>query len=229
MDINTEDLCAAVDYLSCRKDVDSERIGIIGICGWGGIALNAAALDPRIKVTVAVTLYNMTRVTQQGYFDSMDEEGRYQLKKQLSEQRTEEFRKGEILPQGGLPDVPTDDATEFLKQYIAYYKSEKRGYHSRSLNSNMGWNITSTLMMLNQNLWIAASEVRTPVLIVHGEKAHSRYFGEEAYQKLTSGKYADNKRLLIVPAATHCDLYDGGEGNFIPWNEIVDFVKHSIK
>ena len=209
--------------------MDSERIGIIGICGWGGIALNAAALDPRIKVTVAVTLYNMTRVTQQGYFDSMDEEGRYQLKKQLSEQRTEEFRKGEILPQGGLPDVPTDDATEFLKQYIAYYKSEKRGYHSRSLNSNMGWNITSTLMMLNQNLWIAASEVRTPVLIVHGEKAHSRYFGEEAYQKLTSGKYADNKRLLIVPAATHCDLYDGGEGNFIPWNEIVDFVKHSIK
>ena len=147
----------------------------------------------------------------------------------MSEQRTEEFRKGEILPQGGLPDVPTDDATEFLKQYIAYYKSEKRGYHSRSLNSNMGWNITSTLMMLNQNLWIAASEVRTPVLIVHGEKAHSRYFGEEAYQKLTSGKYADNKRLLIVPAATHCDLYDGGEGNFIPWNEIVDFVKHSIK
>ena len=229
MDINTEDFCAAVDYLSCRKDVDSERIGIIGICGWGGIALNAAALDPRIKVTVAVTLYNMTRVTQQGYFDSMDEEGRYQLKKQLSEQRTEEFRKGEILPQGGLPDVPTDDATEFLKQYIAYYKSEKRGYHSRSLNSNMGWNITSTLMMLNQNLWIAASEVRTPVLIVHGEKAHSRYFGEEAYQKLTSGKYADNKRLLIVPAATHCDLYDGGEGNFIPWNEIVDFVKRSIK
>ena len=209
--------------------MDSERIGIIGICGWGGIALNAAALDPRIKVTVAITLYNMTRVTQQGYFDSMDEEGRYQLKKQLSEQRTEEFRKGEILPQGGLPDVPTDDATEFLKQYIAYYKSEKRGYHSRSLNSNMGWNITSTLMMLNQNLWIAASEVRTPVLIVHGEKAHSRYFGEEAYQKLTSGKYADNKRLLIVPAATHCDLYDGGEGNFIPWNEIVDFVKHSIK
>lgn len=229
MDINTEDFCAAVDYLSCRKEVDSGRIGILGICGWGGIALNAAALDPRIKATVAVTLYNLTRVTQRGYFDSMDEEARYQLKKQLAEQRTEEFRKAEILPRGGLPDVPADDAPDFLKQYIAYYKSEKRGYHSRSLNSNMGWNITTTLMMLNQNLWIAASEVRTPVLIVHGEKAHSRYFGEEAYQKLTSGKYADNKRLLIVPDATHCDLYDGGEGNFIPWNEIVDFVKHSIK
>ncbi|MGN0186798.1 MAG: alpha/beta hydrolase [Paludibacteraceae bacterium] len=229
MDINTEDFCAAVDYLSCRQDVDSERIGILGICGWGGIALNAAALDPRIKATVAVTLYNLTRVTQQGYFDSMDEEARYQLKKQLAEQRTKEFRKGEILPQGGLPDTPAADAPEFLKQYVAYYKSEARGYHPRSLNSNMGWNITSTLMRLNQDLWIAASEVRTPVLIVHGEKAHSRYFGEEAYQKLTSGKYADNKRLLIVPNATHCDLYDGGERNFIPWNDIADFIKRSLK
>ncbi|MGN0033590.1 MAG: alpha/beta hydrolase [Candidatus Limimorpha sp.] len=229
MDINTEDFCAAVDYLSCRQDVDSERIGILGICGWGGIALNAAALDPRIKATVAVTLYNLTRVTQQGYFDSMDEEARYQLKKQLAQQRTEEFRKGEILPQGGLPDTPAADAPEFLKQYVAYYKSETRGYHPRSLNSNMGWNITSTLMRLNQDLWIAASEVRTPVLIVHGEKAHSRYFGEEAYQRLTSGKYADNKRLLVVPDATHCDLYDGGEGKFIPWNDIVDFIKRSLK
>ena len=228
MDINTEDFCAAVDYLSCRDDVDAGRIGILGICGWGGIALNAAALDPRIKATVSVTLYNMTRVTQQGYFDSMDEDARFKLKQQLAEQRTEEYRKGEILPQGGLPAEAPSDASDFFKQYIAYYKSEARGYHPRSLNSNMGWNITSPLMRLNQNLWIAADEIRTPVLIVHGEKAHSRYFGEEAYQKVTSGKYADNKRLLIVPNATHCDLYDGGDGNYIPWNEIASFYRSNI-
>lgn len=228
MDINTEDFCAAVDYLSCRDDVDAGRIGILGICGWGGIALNAAALDPRVKATVSVTLYNMTRVTQQGYFDSMDEEARFKLKQQLAEQRTEEYRKGEILPQGGLPAEAPSDASDFFKQYIAYYKSEARGYHPRSLNSNMGWNITSPLMLLNQDLWIAASEIRTPVLIVHGEKAHSRYFGEEAYQRITSGKYASGKRLLIVPGATHCDLYDGGEGNFIPWNEIIGFYRSNI-
>lgn len=229
MDINTEDFCAAVDYLSCRDDVDAERIGILGICGWGGIALNAAALDPRIKASVAITLYNMTRVTQQGYYDTMDEAARYQLKKQLAQQRTEEFRKGEILPQGGLPQTPAADAPEFVKQYVDYYKNDSRGYHPRSLNSNIGWNITSPLMLLNQNLWVAASEVRTPFLIVHGEKAHSRYFGEEAYQKLTSGKYASNKRLLIVPGATHCDLYDGGNGNFIPWSEIVGFLNDNLK
>ena len=146
----------------------------------------------------------------------------------LAEQRTEEYRKGEILPQGGLPAEAPSDAPDFFKQYIAYYKSGARGYHPRSLNSNMGWNITSPLMRLNQNLWIAADEIRTPVLIVHGEKAHSRYFGEEAYQKVTSGKYADNKRLLIVPNATHCDLYDGGDGNYIPWNEIASFYRSNI-
>lgn len=156
------------------------------------------AFDPRIKASVCVTLYNLTRVMQKGYFDSMDEDARYRLKQQLAAQRTEEFRKGEILPQGGLPEVAPEDAPDFLKQYIAYYKSTERGYHPRSLNSNMGWNITTQLMRLNQNLWIAADEVRTPVLIVHGEKAHSRYFGEEAYGKLTSGKYAANK------AVTHC-------------------------
>lgn len=225
MDINTEDFCAAVDYLSCRDDVDTERIGILGICGWGGIALNAAALDPRIKASVCITLYNLTRVTQQGYFDTMDEDARFKLKERLSKQRTEEFREGKILPQGGLPDVAPEGADDFLQQYIDYYKSEKRGYHPRSLNSNMGWNITTHLMCLNQNLWGAADEIRTPVLIVHGEKAHSRYFGEEAYRKMTSGKYADNKRLLIVPGAVHCDLYDGGKGNFIPWDEIVEFLR----
>lgn len=228
MDINTEDFCAAVDYLSCRNDVDAERIGIVGICGWGGIAINAAALDPRIKATTSVTLYNITRVTQRGYFDSMDENARYELKKQLAAQRTEEFRTGEIKPQGGLPEKPADDATDFLKQYVAYYKSPTRGYHPRSLNSNMGWNITSTLMRLNQNLWIAADEVRTPVLIVHGEKAHSRYFGEEAYAKLTSGQFAANKQLLIVPGATHCDLYDGGTANYIPWADITNFFNANL-
>ncbi|MGN0231829.1 MAG: alpha/beta hydrolase, partial [Muribaculaceae bacterium] len=153
---------------------------------------------------------------------------RHNLKLRLAKQRTDEFRTGKIQPQGGLPDIAPDDATEFLKQYIDYYKSTSRGYHPRSLNSNMGWNITTQLMRLNQNLWVAAAEVRTPVLIVHGEKAHSRYFGEDAYQKLTSGKYAANKRLLIVPGATHCDLYDGGTGNFIPWTDIVEFLNTNL-
>lgn len=228
MDINTEDFCAAVDFLSCNDRVDAERIGIVGICGWGGIALNAAALDPRIKATASITLYNITRVTQKGYFDSMDEDARLKLKVDLACQRTDEYRNGEIKPQGGLPAEAPDGAPDFFKQYISYYKSENRGYHPRSLNSNMGWNITSTLMRLNQNLWIAADEIRTPVLIVHGENAHSRYFGEEAYATVTKGKYAENKRLLIVPGATHCDLYDGGDHNFIPWTEITAFFKNNL-
>lgn len=228
MDINTEDFCAAVDFLSCRDDVDAERIGILGICGWGGIALNAAALDPRIKATVSVTLYNLTRVTQQGYFDTMDEQARHELKVRLAQQRTEEYRAGRIMPQGGLPDVVSADAPEYLRQYVDYYKSPARGYHPRSLNSNMGWNITTQLMRLNENLWVAAAEIRTPVLIVHGENAHSRYFGEEAYGKVASGSYAANKRMLIVPGATHCDLYDGGDGNYIPWSEISGFYKENL-
>lgn len=228
MDINTEDFCAAIDYLACRDDVDPRRLGILGICGWGGIALNVAALDPRVRATVSVTLYNLTRVTQRGYFDTMDEEARYQLKLTLAEQRTAEYRAGEIKPQGGLPDQPDAEAPDFLKQYVTYYKSPARGYHPRSLNSNMGWNITTHLMRLNENLWGAAEEIRTPVLIVHGEKAHSRYFGEEAYARLTAGKYAASKRLLLVPGATHCDLYDGGAGDFIPWTEITDFYKTAM-
>lgn len=228
MDINTEDFCAAVDFLACCEAVDADRIGILGICGWGGIALNAAALDPRIKATVSVTLYNLTRVTQQGYFDTMDEEARYRLKCKLAQQRTDEYRRGSIEAQGGLPEVAPDDAPDYFKQYVDYYKSEARGYHPRSLNSNEGWNITTQLMRLNQNLWIAAAEIRTPVLILHGEKAHSRYFGEEAYQKLTSGSYAANKQLLIVPGATHCDLYDGGKENRIPWSDIIGFYNDNI-
>lgn len=229
MDINTEDFCAAIDYLSCCNQVEPNCIGILGICGWGGIALNAAALDPRIKATVSVTLYNMTRVTQQGYFDSMDEEDRHKLKQKLAQIRTEEFRNGEIKPQGGLPNNAPADASDFLKQYIAYYKSAERGYHPRSLNSNMGWNITSQLMLLNHNLWTAAHEIRTPVLIVHGEKAHSRYFGEDAFKVIANGKYADNKQMLIVPGATHCDLYDGGDKNYIPWKKIIEFYNKELK
>ena len=152
MDINTEDFCAAVDYLSCREDVDAEHIGILGICGWGGIAINAAALDPRIKATASATLYNLTRVTRKGYFDSMDEEARHALKMQLAAKRTEEFRSGKILPQGGLPEKAPDNAPDFVKQYVAYYKNPKRGYHPRSLNSNTGWNITTQLMRLNVSL-----------------------------------------------------------------------------
>ena len=229
MDINTEDFCAAVDFLSNHEQVDANRIGILGICGWGGIALNAAALDPRIQASVCVTLYNMTRVTQQGYFDSMDEEDRYQLKQELAQKRTEEFRTGVIKTQGGLPDQTPADAPDFLRQYMAYYKSPERGYHPRSLNSNQGWNITSSLMLLNHNLWVAASEIRTPVLIVHGEKAHSRYFGEDAFKAVVSGKYAANKQLLIVPGATHCDLYDGGDKDYIPWKEILEFYDKGLK
>ena len=171
----------------------------------------------------------MTRVTQQGYFDSMGEEGRYRLKQELAQKRTEEFRTGVIKTQGGLQDQAPADAPDFLKQYMAYYKSPERGYHPRSLNSNQGWNITSSLMLLNHNLWVAASEIRTPVLIVHGEKAHSRYFGEDAFRVVTSGKYAANKQLLIVPGATHCDLYDGGDKDYIPWKEILEFYYKGLK
>ncbi len=228
MDVNTEDFCSAVDFLSVKPNVEADKIGILGICGWGGISLNAAALDPRIKATVAVTLYNLTRVTQQGYFDKLDEDGRYAMKQKLAAQRTAEFRLGEISPMGGLPEKVSDDAADFLKDYVDYYKTQ-RGYHERSLNSNRGWNITTQLMRLNQNLWIAADEIRTPVMIVHGEKAHSRYMGEEAYAKITSGKYASNKTLLIIPGASHCDLYDGGKDKVIPWDKIFDFYKTNLK
>lgn len=228
MDMNTEDFCAAIDFLSCHEAVDPDRVGILGICGWGGIALDVAALDPRVKATVSVTLYNLTRVTQRGYFDTMDEAARHDLKVRLARQRTEEFRAGEIRPQGGLPAEPPADATDFLRQYVDYYKSEGRGYHPRSLNSNMGWNITTHLMRLTRDLWGEAAEIRTPVLIVHGEKAHSRYFGEEAYAKVVSGKYAANKRLMIVPGATHCDLYDGGSAHCIPWDGMVDFYASAL-
>ena len=222
-DINTEDFSAAVDYLTTRPDVDSERIGIIGICGWGGFALNAAAIDTRIKVTVAVTMYDMSRVTANGYFDSMDENARYELKKKLNEQRTIDARNGNYALAGGVVDPLPEDAPQFVKDYYAYYKTP-RGYHSRSLNSNNGWNVTSSLSFINTPLLTYSGEIRSAVLLVHGEKAHSRYFSEDAFKKLKG----DNKELLIVPGASHVDLYDNVAG-VIPYDRIEKFIRDNMK
>ena len=177
-DINTEDFCAAVDFLSTRDDVDAEHIGILGICGWGGMALNAAAIDTRIKATVTSTMYDMSRVNANGYFDAMDTDARYELRKQLNEQRTADAKYDSYALAGGLPDTLPDDAPQFLKDYYAYYKT-KRGYHKRSLNSNGGWNKTSALSFINMPILSYSDEIRSAVLIIHGEKAHSRYFSEE--------------------------------------------------
>lgn len=221
-DINTEDFCAAVDYLSTRSDVDSERIGILGICGWGGMALNAAAIDTRIKATVAVTMYDMSRVNANGYFDSMDADARYELRKQLNAQRTEDAKNGSYALAGGVSDTLPDDAPQFLKDYHAYYKTG-RGYHSRSLNSNGGWNRTSALSFINMPLLAYSGEIRSAVLLIHGEKAHSRYFSEDAFKKLKG----DNKELMIVPGANHVDLYD--RVSLIPFDKLETFFKEYLK
>ena len=222
-DINTEDFSAAVDYLTTRPDVDSERIGIIGICGWGGFALNAAAIDTRIKATVAVTMYDMSRVTANGYFDSMDEDARYELRKKLNEQRTIDAKNGSYALAGGVVDPLPEDAPQFVKDYYAYYKTP-RGYHPRSLNSNNGWNVTSSLSFINTPLLTYSGEIRSAVLLVHGEKAHSRYFSEDAFKKLKG----DNKELLIVPGASHVDLYDNVAG-VIPYDKIEKFIRDNMK
>lgn len=222
-DINTEDFSAAVDYLTTRPDVDSDRIGIIGICGWGGFALNAAAIDTRIKATVAVTMYDMSRVTANGYFDSMDEDARYELRKKLNEQRTIDAKNGNYALAGGVVDPLPEDAPQFVKDYYAYYKTP-RGYHPRSLNSNNGWNVTSSLSFINTPLLTYSSEIRSAVLLVHGEKAHSRYFSEDAFKKLKG----DNKELLIVPGASHVDLYDNVAG-VIPYDKIEKFIRDNMK
>ena len=222
-DINTEDFCAAVDYLSTRNDVDPERIGILGICGWGGMAVNAAAIDTRIKATVAATMYDMSRVTANGYFDAADNvDARHELRCQLNTQRTMDYRNGSYELAGGLPDVVADDAPQYVKDYFAYYKT-KRGYHKRSLNSNGGWNKTSALSFLNMPILSYAGEIRSAVLLVHGEKAHSRYFSEDTYKKLVG----DNKELLIVPGANHTDLYDNFEK--IPFGKIEVFFREYLK
>ena len=222
-DINTEDFCAAVDFLSVQENVDPERIGIIGICGWGGMAINAAAIDTRIKATAAMTMYDMTRVTANGYFDSEDsEQARFEKKKAMNAQRIEDYKSGSYALAGGVVDPLPEDAPQFVKDYYAYYKTP-RGYHSRSLNSNGGWNVTSSLSFLNMPILQYSSEIRSAVLLVHGEKAHSRYFSETAYSKLTG----DNKELLIIPGANHTDLYD--QMDIIPFEKLNAFFTEYLR
>ncbi len=222
-DINTEDFCAAVDFLSTLDDVDPERIGILGICGWGGMALNAAAMDTRIKATVTSTMYDMSRVNANGYFDAMDADQRYELRRQLNAQRTLDAKKGTYELAGGVVDPLPDDAPQFVKDYYAYYKTP-RGYHKRSLNSNNGWNKTSSLSFINMPLLAYSDEIRSAVLMIHGEKAHSRYFSEDAFKKLKG----DNKELLIIPGASHVDLYDN-QANVIPFDKIESFFRECLK
>ena len=250
-DINTEDFCAAVDFLSLQENVDADRIGILGVCGWGGIALNAAALDPRIKATVATTMYDMSRVSQNGYHDDGDsKEARDAMRKALAEQRLTDYRNDSYERAGGVVE-DTTGMPWFVQQYHAYYKTP-RGYHKRSLNSNEGWNKTSVLPWLNAGFLKYTNEIDNAVLILHGEKAHSRYFGITAYENMTGAKVdlqgqdanlqplnkplaepfivtRSNKQLYIVPNATHCDLYDGGEGNYIPFDFIENFYKENLK
>lgn len=250
-DINTEDFCAAVDYLMTREDVNPEQVGILGVCGWGGIALNAAALDPRIKATVATTMYDMSRVSQNGYHDDGDsKQARDAMRKALAEQRLIDFRNGSYERAGGVVEDPTG-MPWFVQQYHAYYKMP-RGYHKRSLNSNEGWNKTSVLPWLNAGFLKFTNEIDNAVLILHGEKAHSRYFGITAYENMTGEKVdiagqdanlqplneplaepfivtRGNKQLYIVPNATHCDLYDGGEGNYIPFEYLAQFYNENLK
>lgn len=222
-DINTEDFCAAVDYLSTREDVDAERIGILGICGWGGMAVNAAASDTRIKATAASTMYDMSRVTANGYFDAADNaDARNEMRRQLSAQRTEDYRNGTYALAGGVVDPLPEDAPQFVKDYHAYYKTS-RGYHERSLNSNRGWNKTSSLSFLNMPVLTYAGEIQSAVLLVHGENAHSRYFSEDTFKKLQG----DNKELLIVPGASHTDLYDNMDK--IPFGRIEEFFREYLK
>lgn len=222
-DINTEDFCAAVDFLSVQDNVDAERIGIIGICGWGGMAINAAAIDTRIKAAVASTMYDMSRVNAQGYFDSQDAEARYELRKQLNAQRTVDYREGRYELGGGVADTIPEDAPFFVKDYFDYYKTP-RGYHPRSLNSNGGWNKTSALSFINTPLLAYADEIRSAVLVICGEKAHSRYFSEDAYKRLT-GK---NKELMVIPNAVHTDLYDDKTGA-IPYDKMEQFFRDNLK
>lgn len=221
-DINTEDFSAAVDFLTALPNVDAERIGIIGICGFGGMGLNAAAMDTRIKATVASTMYDMSRVNANGYFDSMNADARYELRKQLNAQRTEDARNGSYALAGGVVDPLPVDAPRFLKDYHSYYKTE-RGYHKRSLNSNNGWNKTSSLSFINMPILSYSDEIRSAVLMLHGEKAHSRYFSEDAFKKLKGG----NKELLIIPDASHVDLYDNL--NVIPFDRIERFFREYLK
>lgn len=218
-DINTEDFSAAVDFLSVQENVDPEKIGIIGICGWGGMAINAAAMDTRIKATAAMTMYDMTRVNANGYFDSEDtSDARFEKRKAMSAQRTVDYKNGTYALAGGVVDPLPEDAPQFVKDYYAYYKTE-RGYHPRSLNSNSGWNVTSSLSFMNMPILQYSHEIRSAVLLIHGEKAHSCYFSRDAFEKLTD----DNKELLIIPGAVHTDLYD--RLDVIPFDKMESFFR----
>ena len=227
-DINTEDFQAAVDFLSVQDNVDPERIGIIGICGWGGLALNTAALDTRIKATVASTMYDMSRINANGYFDAQDrEEDRHNSRVALNSQRTEDYKKGTYKRAGGVVDPLPEDAPFFVKDYYDYYKT-KRGYHERSLNSNDGWNVTGTMSFMNMPILKYTNEIRNAVLIIHGEKAHSCYMSKDAYKNMTeNSKYTDNKELMIIPNAVHTDLYD--RKDIIPFDKIEEFFKTYLK
>ena len=235
-DINTEDFMAAVDFLSKLDIVDAERIGIIGICGWGGIALNAAAADPRIKATVASTMYDMTRISGNGYYDSNDNEAdRHAAREALAKQRLAD----PMAMAGGVIDPLPDEVPQFVKDYHAYYKTP-RGYHKRSGNSNDGWRVIGTQAYANSRFLYYINEIRSAVLVMHGAEAHSRYFGEAAYKYMVEGQAEgynfigkpnpnpENKQLLIIPGATHCDLYDGGEGNYIPWDTLAEFFSKNL-
>ena len=229
-DINTEDFQAAVDFLSVQDVVDAQRIGICGICGWGGLSINAAAIDTRVKATVAVTMYDMARVNANGYFDSENsEEQRYEKKAALNAQRTKDFSSGEYTLGGGVVDPLPDDAPFFVKDYYDYYKTQ-RGYHPRSRNSNGGWNVVGCMSFMNQPINTYSNEIRSAVLVIHGEKAHSCYFSKDAYAAMTKdSKYTDNKQLLIIPDAVHTDLYDGGEKKVIPFDKIREFYEKYLK
>ncbi len=227
-DINTEDFQAAVDFLSIQENVDTGKIGILGICGWGGIALNAAALDTRIKATVVSTMYDMSRVNANGYFDADNsEEKRYENKELLNEQRISDYKRGYYERGGGCLDLPVpEDAPSFVKDYSQYYKG--RAYHQRSLNSNEGWNKIGCMSFINQPILNYSNEIRSAVLIIHREKAHSCYFSKDAYKNMIhNSKYTDNKELMIIPGAVHTDLYDNL--NVIPFDKIVEFYNQNLK
>ncbi len=225
-DINTEDFMAAVDFLSLHERVDPARVGIIGICGWGGMALNTAALDTRVKATAAMTMYDMTRINAKGYFDSEDsEEARYAKKAAMCAQRLTDLKNGEYQLGGGVVDPLPEDAPYFVKDYYDYYKTP-RGYHARSLNSNGGWNVIGCESFMNQPILRYSNEIRSAVLVVHGDAAHSCYFGRDAYADMVrDNKYTDNKELLIIPGASHTDLYDGGKTGAIPFDKLEQFFK----
>jgi len=225
-DINTEDFMAAVDFLSLNDKVDADRIGIIGICGWGGMAINTAALDTRIKATVASTMYDMTRVNANGYFDSEDsEEQRYEKRAAMCAQRLADLKAGDYARAGGVIDPLPEDAPFFVRDYHAYYKTD-RGYHARSLNSNDGWNVTGCESFMNQPILKYSDEIRSAVMVLHGDKAHSFYFGKDAYDNMVrDSKYADNKELIVIEGASHTDLYDGGENNAIPFDKLQAFFE----